>query len=941
MPLARRGRQPASSGLLASSLLGLDVRVSPASQRCLLTDPRVRLEAALSERYQVERELGQGGMATVYLARDLRHERRVAVKVLRPELAAVIGAERFLQEIKLTANLQHAHILPLHDSGAVDGVLYYVMPYVEGETLRARLTREKQLEIAEAVEFAKQVASALDYAHRRGIIHRDIKPENVLLHDRQALVADFGIALAVSMAGGNTRMTETGMSLGTPQYMSPEQAMGDRELDARSDIYSLGAMLYEMLAGDPPYTGSTAQAIVAKVITEKAPPVTALRETVPPNVAAALQKALAKLPADRFHSAADFAEALSNPTFSTPLPTQALGVPVATRGWKRWIWPAVAAGFAALAAGALLRPARRTAAPVARYALLFPGTQAPVTRPWTTLGLAPDGSWLAYVGPPAAPAQGQDQLWIKRRDRHEATPLPGTVDGWSPVGSPDGQWVAFAVPSQGGQLQKVPVVGGSPITLADSLSNNNVSALAWGDDEVITYIDRRFGLRRVNSSGGASAVVWSPPTGRFAGLPTALPKGRGVLFLFCDQACRGVLELWVLDLKSGQAKSLLPGAVRGWYVASGHLIYVRRDGAAFAAPFDLGSLTVTGAAIPVLDGIRIPGIVPQLALSPAGTVGYFSGGATGQQVAEAVWVTRDGKTTPVDTTWEFDPSANAGWSLSPDGKRLAIKLNTEAGQHIWVKQLDAGPRSRLTFDSAPHVRPHWLPDGRTVSYVSARGQPPQQNLYVRRGDGTGPESLKVKLDRDIWEAAWSRDGKWLVLRTGGVAGTTGERDVYVMQLGVDSAPRPLLASQADEKAIALSPDGRWLAYESNETGRDEVHVRPFPNVDDGKWQVSINGGVLPLWAHNGKELFYRDEANQMLTSAQVTSTGSFDVTSRRPLFKLGLELILSVNYTPFDVSPDDQRFLMTRVRQAAQVAGPPPLILIENWFEELKAKTRQ
>ncbi len=269
-----------------------------------------RLAAALADRYRIERELGAGGMATVYLAHDLKHDRQVAIKVLRPELAAVIGAERFLSEIKTTANLQHPHILPLFDSGAAHSFLFYVMPYVQGESLRDRLNREKQLPIADAVRIATEVAAALDYAHRHNVIHRDIKPENVMLHDGSALVADFGIALAASKAG-DTRMTETGMSLGTPTYMSPEQAMGERELTARSDVYALGAMTYEMLLGEPPFTGPTAQSIVAKVMTEKPAPLTARRERIPQAVEDAVLTALEKLPADRWGSAAEFAEALA------------------------------------------------------------------------------------------------------------------------------------------------------------------------------------------------------------------------------------------------------------------------------------------------------------------------------------------------------------------------------------------------------------------------------------------------------------------------------------------------------------------------------------------------------------------------------------------------------------------------------------------------------
>src|SRR6185295_16476131 len=275
-----------------------------------MTDVQSHLTIALADRYRFQRELGEGGMATVYLAQDLKHDRRVAIKVLKPELAAVIGAGRFLREIKTIATLQHPHILGLIDSGEVNGTAYYVMPFVEGESLRDRLRREKQLPIADAVRVATEVASALDYAHRHGVIHRDIKPENVMLHDGSALVADFGIALAASKAGG-TRMTETGMSLGTPTYMSPEQAMGEREITARSDVYALGAMTYEMLLGEPPFTGPTAQSIVARVVTEAPRPLLTQRHTIPAHVEAAVLTALEKLPADRFSSAAEFAQALA------------------------------------------------------------------------------------------------------------------------------------------------------------------------------------------------------------------------------------------------------------------------------------------------------------------------------------------------------------------------------------------------------------------------------------------------------------------------------------------------------------------------------------------------------------------------------------------------------------------------------------------------------
>ena len=303
-----------------------------------------RLKTALADRYAIEREIGSGGMATVYLAEDLKHHRKVAVKVLRPELAAILGAERFLKEIEVTANLQHPHILPLHDSGEADSFLYYVMPYVEGESLRDKLNRDKQLGVNETVEIAKGVAAGLDYAHRQGVIHRDIKPENILIHDGQPVVSDFGIALAVTTAGG-TRLTETGLSLGTPQYMSPEQATGEREVTAKSDVYSLGAVVYEMLVGDPPHTGNTVQAIIAKVVSAEPTPITDVRHNAPGNVDAAVQKALAKVPADRFARATEFAEALGNPAFTLPT-----SVGTAARQVREGRWKQLAVGFAGIAA---------------------------------------------------------------------------------------------------------------------------------------------------------------------------------------------------------------------------------------------------------------------------------------------------------------------------------------------------------------------------------------------------------------------------------------------------------------------------------------------------------------------------------------------------------------------------------------------------------------
>src|SRR3954471_7118357 len=377
-----------------------------------MTTPSSRISGALSTRYRLEQEIGAGGMATVYLAEDVRHDRRVALKVLRPELAAVIGAERFLAEIKLTANLQHPHILPLFDSGEADSFLFYVMPFVEGESLRARLVREKQLPVDDAVRIAREVADALDYAHRHGVIHRDIKPENILLHDGRALVADFGIALAAARSDGGSRMTETGMSLGTPAYMSPEQAMGEREITARSDVYALGCVLYEMLTGEPPFTGPTAQAIIARVMTEEPRSLVLQRKTIPPHVEAAVNTALSKLPADRFATAAQFGEALARPGTATAVsPSGRVAAGVSRRSTLRSralaIVPWVVALLGVAGAAWAWRQRRPEAGTTWRYIAFGPELTAATTG--LPLALSRDGSALAVVD--NAP---NGRIWLKR-----------------------------------------------------------------------------------------------------------------------------------------------------------------------------------------------------------------------------------------------------------------------------------------------------------------------------------------------------------------------------------------------------------------------------------------------------------------------------------------------------------------------------------------------
>ncbi len=885
-------------------------------------------------------------MATVYVATDVRHGRRVALKVLRPELAAVIGGDRFLAEIRTTAALQHPHILPLHDSGEADGTVFYVMPYVEGESLRDRISHEKQLPVEEAVRIAGQVASALDYAHRRGVVHRDIKPENVLLQDGQALVADFGIALAVSRSDGGTRMTETGMSLGTPHYMAPEQAMGEREITPKADVYALGCVLYEMLTGEPPFTGATAQAVVARAMTEAPRSLTTQRHTIPRNVEAAVHTALEKLPADRFATAGEFAAALTNPSYGAVAPDGTPGKSAARGegGWRsaelraRLALPLAAVALVSLTALAWRSLRTTPPEPPLRIAMAFNPAQAPIAD--LPFVISPDGKGLLYSGP----ASGSSwQYWYKGPDRWDAVPLAGTTSATFFTFSPDGQSVAFV--SATGQVRTVPVGGGAPTTVADSATGG----IAWLDDNTIVFASNGGrALRRVGAAGGAVTELLVGDYGNYAISPVAIPGSRGIVFGHCQPGC-SALEIMALTFGSRQPKPLgLPNPAGGAinfarYVTPGYLMYGRPGGVVAAAPFSARTLTVTGPVVQVLDAIAGGQVGLEWDVSLNGTLVTRSGVvASALTQFEAVWVDRSGRQTAIDSAWKFSTisfGANAGWALSPDGTRLAIGQNTDAGDDIWVKQLPRGPLSRLSFDSAADVRPRWSRDGKTIYFLSGRGDG-RPALYSRRADGTGNDSLVLKLPAPgmIFEGAVAPDGKTLVLRSGGTVNVVGGRDISVIHLGADSAPKPLIATQFDEEAIALSPDGKLIAYETNETGRTEVYLRPFPDVDAGKWQVSTNGGVAPLWARSGRELFFVDGTRSMVV-VPVTPGSVPQLGDRKVLFPMGPELYLADKefYTPFDISPDGQRFLMAR--QVNREERPvEPIVMTQHWTTELLRK---
>jgi len=884
------------------------ITVSPKA----MTDT-ARLTAALADRYRIERELGHGGMATVYLAHDLKHDRQVALKVLRPELAAVIGADRFLKEIKVTANLQHPHILGLIDSGEVDGLLYYVMPYVEGESLRDRLTHEKQLPIDDAVRITREVASALDYAHRHGVIHRDIKPENILLHEGQALVADFGISLAVSAAGA-TRMTETGMSLGTPHYMSPEQAMGERELKAGSDVYALGAVLYEMLVGEPPFTGPTAQAIVAKVVTETPRPLISQRHTVPPHIEAAVLMALEKLPADRFAGTAAFADALAHPSFMA-----AHGARTAVResgagDQHQWRRPKVAMAVLAVALGGLaawgwLRP--REPAVVSRFSVTLEGADLSTLAIGAAISL--DGAHIAYL-------DTTGRLLLRDRDRLDAKRVPGRESAIAPFFSPDGGKVAFYT-GLPGALRTASLTGGASMLLVRDSAFG--AGGAWSDDGWVYFIGGGAqALLRVRADGGKPELVARPDTARDElsfNWPQILPGGRTALVTIMRR--RGAADIATVDVASGKTTVLTRG-VQAWYARSGHLVVLEADGTVQAGPFDFGRLSLLGRPVTVLDGVAVANLATgtsTFALSNTGTFVYQT--ALPQQ--QVMRVTRDGRAQPLDPSWT---GLFGEMDLSPDGRRLAITIQRGERVEVWVKTLGAGTLTRVQYEGTYSYRPTWTPDGRSVLFISDRSG--HSAAYRGPADGSTPATLLRDDPRALDEASLSRDGRWLIYRTG----SGGGRDVYAIRPGTDSVPTPIATSPFEEYGPALSPNGRWVAYTSEESGQPEVYVRPFPNAQAARWQVSRAGGTEPAWAHSGRELFYRSAAGDFV-AMEVATSPSFQIEAEHVLFSVRDYVPDPLNRS-YAVSPDDRSFLFVRPKTGAQ----SQLIMVTNWFEELKGK---
>jgi serine/threonine-protein kinase len=791
------------------------------------------------------------------------------------------------------------------------------------------LDREKQLPLDEAVRIAVAAANALSYAHQHGVIHRDLKPENILLQHGQPVIADFGIALAVSNAGGQ-RVTQTGLSLGTPQYMSPEQATGDRSIDGRIDIFSLGAVLYEMLTGEPPHTANTAQAIIARLMTERPRPVRAVRDTVPEYIELAIDVALAKLPADRFSTAADFALALQGD--ARVLPTAAVrhvsasSVAAAKRRPTMllrvipWI---VAAAAIVVAAFAWTRPTPRGRA--TRFVMVLPDS----ARLMEVIGgvriaLSRDGAQLAYVaGTRGFGTVGFGVLYIRALDDTVSRIVRGTERGTSPVFSPDGSRLAFLA---NGKLMTVSTTGGTPAALADSVSGTS----DWTEQNEIFFTRVGTGeLWRVSGDGGVPVRIAGPDRAHgigFLASPHVLPGGKAILVTtFAEVPASTTARLAIVTLPGGVITDLKQPGTSARY-SNGYIVF-GRDGSMHAAPFSLRSLRMTGPAVPFISGVNLrSGAGLEFALANDGTMAYVAGalGVASQLVA----VDRQGAERRV-----IQKAGLYSWPrLSPDGKRIAVEIGVGTGVFdVWLFDIASQAQSRLT-NNFSGVRPlGWSADGTRVGYLAVEGG--GTSVVKRRvawvpWDVSGPPEpiTEVLSPANIEDASVGPAHGYVAIR---LKGYTQPGDIVIAPLDSVSAVRSFAATSADEETPRLSPDGKLLAYASDETGTYEVYVRPVSGPGP-RVLISAGGGSEPVWTRDGRGLYYRGPERMMF--ATLTTGSPIGVAKRDTLFlDTYRKEFKAVQY---DVFPSGQELLMMKLE--SQSGGRPTIVV--NWPALLKRR---
>ncbi|HXX45735.1 MAG TPA: protein kinase [Candidatus Acidoferrales bacterium] len=874
--------------------------------------------------YQILASIGAGGMGEVYRARDSKLGRDVALKVLPQAFARDADRmARFQREAKVLASLNHPNIATIHgleDSGSTHAL---VMELVEGPTLADRI-RAGPIPIDEAIRIARQIADALEYAHERGIVHRDLKPANVkVTADDAVKVLDFGLAKAlegdaasydISTSPTLSRLaTMQGVLLGTAAYMSPEQAKG-KQVDRRADIWAFGCVLYEMLTGRQTFTGETVTDTLAAVIKEE-PDWSRLPAATPMRVRVLLQRCLQKDPKQRLRDIGDARISIDEVLTGAP----EAGVAAANASPAKTRWLSLAIGVAGLALGATIAgvtawnlkpvPARL----VTRTSIVLPPGQHLTGLDQSALAISRDGTRIVYVA--AGQGNSAQQIYVRSLDSLEAKAVPGTEGATGPVFSPDGQWLAFFADSK---LKKIPLAGGAAQTLQDIGLPRGAS---WGSEGFIAFAPVLSVVSKVPETGGSSEAITRFEPGEATHLwPQFLPGSKEILFavLFPNPG------IAVQSLPGGQRRMLIQtqATTAPRYTSSGHLVYAQ-GGNLMAVPFDLEHLSVSGNTVPVLQGVlqtNSLGGPGQYDISENGSLVYVPGGLRGTKM-QLVWVTRDG----AEKTFPLEPGDYDQPRVSPDGRRIAL----DVGSQVRIYDTTREALTRLTFEGTTNQYPVWTPDGKRVAFMSDKNQ--TLTVFWQPADGSGRAEELMSAGTSV-PFSWSPDGKQLAYIT---VQAPNPPDISVLNLGDGKSVHFLQESSSHvfQDAPQFSPDGRWIAYASDETGRREVYVQPYPGPG-GKWQISTDGGSEPQWNRNGRELFYRTA--DKLMAVDVSTKAGFESGKPRELFEdLYLRNGAGYSRANYDISPDGQRFLMLKPVTPEQ-AAPTQINVVLNWTEELK-----
>ena len=906
--------------------------------------------------YVLDALLGAGGMGEVYRARDTRLDRVVAIKVLPVTVAADPHFRaRFENEARAISSLDHPHICALYDVGDHEGTPFLVMQYLEGETLASRLVKGS-MPLHEALRCAREIADALGKAHRSGIVHRDLKPGNVMLTKTGAKLLDFGLAraprsgvvqaLASAIQTAAPDLTAQGTIVGTLQYMAPEQ-LEAKDADARSDIFSFGALLYEMVSGRRAFEGGSQASLIAAILEHDPPPISTLQPLTPAGLDRVVRTCLAKDPDARWQSASDLARELAwildSPTASTAVAANASSPRSA---WAKIALTLAVGALLGLSAGYLFLRSQSSSAPLAYTSRVLltvapadqlradPGDRARSSGhlSQTAIALSPDGQSIVF----SAVLNDQQQLYVRSLAELEATPLAGTEGGASPFFSPDGRWVGFWAD---GLLKKLPLGGGNVTTLCKTA---RIFGASWGDNDVIAFANDTGGLLQVSAAGGPVSPLTQldAKAGEVSHrLPQMLPGSRTVMFT----VTRSILPTWddtqiVAQSVAGDSRRVvMDSAAHGRYVRSGHLVYVRRA-TLNAAPFNLAELRVTGGGVTLvgdlmqaanMEGSELDSGAGQYTVSDAGSLAYVRGGLYAFPERLLVWVDRSGRIEPLPAP----PRAYAYPRLSPDGSRVLV--STQGDRNVWIYDITRGTTRRVTEDGR-NMAALWTPDGKQVAYGSSSGG--TEKIVWRAADGSGSAERLTDGPSQHRVQTWSTDGRTLIYLESGNASPT---KLFAIDVKQRQPPRAVFGSRFNERYADLSPDGQWLASALDESGRFEVYVTRYPGPGS-KVAVSGEGGHSPAWTANGREIVYLAPRGPdgtgpfTVMSVSVVSAGT-TLTVGKPQALFETPMGFQANFRGYDVTRDGTRFLMIRP-QAREDLKPSQIVLVQNWFQDLQRR---